>query len=130
MVEKYTTGTVSSNALSINYSSSTNNILAISSSSASNIALTITNLPTSRVALYQFPFLINTATNKQYINSLNVNGSSVTMKAIGGLSNVTVNASASMVIQQISIQMTNSTVTNAFTTVNSCFSRPLNSRRN
>jgi len=107
--------------MTINYSSNTNNIYAISPSSASNVALTITNLPTTRSAVYNFTFLINTSTNKNYINSLTINGSSVTMKAIGGLANVSIDSSATMVIQNIYIQMTNSTVTNAFTSVASCF---------
>lgn len=108
MVEKYVAGSVSSNAMSINYSPNTNNIYAITPSSANNIALTITNFPTTRLAIYNFTFLMNTSTNKQYINSLKVNRSSVTMKASGGLSNVSVNSSATMVIQNIYIQMNNS----------------------
>jgi hypothetical protein len=120
MVEKYVAGSVSSNAMSINYSPNTNNIYAITPSSANNIALTITNFPTTRLAIYNFTFLMNTSTNKQYINSLKVNRSSVTMKASGGLSNVSVNSSATMVIQNIYIQMNNSTITNAITTVTSC----------
>jgi hypothetical protein len=43
------------------------------------------------------------------------------MKALGGLANISINASATMVIQQINIQMTNATVTNAFTSVASCY---------
>lgn len=121
LIEKFTTGTVTSNTMSINMSTATNNVYSITPSSASNIALTITNLPTSRSAIYTFSFLINTSTNKQFINTLSVNGSSVTMKAGNGLSNVSINASASMVIQNIYIQMTGATVSNAFTTVLSCF---------
>ena len=121
LIEKYIAGTVTSNALTINYSSNTNNIYAITPSSANNIALTITNIPTTRVGLYEFAFIINTSTNKNYINTLNVNGSAVTMKAVGGLANVSINASATVVIQNIYVQMNNATVTNALTNVSSCF---------
>jgi hypothetical protein len=121
LCEKYVSGTVSSNALSINYSSNTNNIYAISPSSATNIALTITNIPNRGNCIYDFTFLINTSSNKQYINTLNVNGSSITMKAGGGLANIVVNPSATMVVQNIYIQMNGTTVTNAFTSVVSFF---------
>lgn len=122
MVEKYVAGTVTSNAMSINYASNTNNIYSISPSSANNIALTISNLPTNRgTAIYDFTFLINTATNKNYIATLNVNGSAITMKAMGGLANVSVNASATLVIQTIHIQMNGASVSNAITSVASCF---------
>ena len=121
LCEKYVSGTVSSNALSINYSSNTNNIYTISPSSATNIALTITNIPNRGNCIYDFTFLINTATNKQYINTLNVNGSSITMKAGGGLANIAINGSATMVVQNIYIQMNGTSVTNAFTNVVSFF---------
>jgi hypothetical protein len=121
LVEKFSTGTVTTNAMSVNYSSNTNNIYAITPSSANNIALTITNLPTTRSAIYDFTFIINTSTNKNYINTLNVNGSSVTMKGVGGLTNLSVDASSTVVIQNIYIQMTNSTVTNAITSLSSCY---------
>lgn len=121
-VEKYAAGTVSSNAFSVNYASNTNNTYAITPSSANNISLTITNVPTDRgLNVVCFTFLINTATNKQYINALNVNGSSITMKAAGGLSNISVHASATLVVQHIYLQMNGATVTNAITTVTSCF---------
>lgn len=122
LVEKYIVGTVSSNAMSINYSTTTNNIFSISPSSATNIALTITNLPTNRgTAIYNFTFLINTSTNKNYINSLNVNGSSITMRASGGLANVSVNTSSVLVIQTLNIMMNGATVSNALTSVISTF---------
>jgi hypothetical protein len=121
LVEKFSSGSVSSNAMSVDYSSNTNNIYVITPSSANNIALTITNLPTNRSAVYDFTFIINTSTNKNYINTLNVNGSSKTMKGVGGLSNLSVDSSSTVVIQNIYIQMTNSTVTNAITTLACCY---------
>lgn len=120
-VEKYTTATVSSNSLSINFASVTSNIFSISPSSATNISLILTNVPTNKTAIYSFTFYINTTTNKNYINSLNVNGSNVTMIAMGGLSNVSVNASSNTTIQNIFIQMNNGTFVSAITNVTSCF---------
>ena len=121
MVEKWSSGTVTTNAITVAYSALAN-IISITPSSAANIALTITSLPTTRgTAIYDFTFIISVATNKQYINSLNVNGSSVTMVAANGLANITVNASATVVLQTISIQMNGGTVTNAFTNVSSYF---------
>ena len=121
MVEKYSTGTVTTNAITVAYSS-LSNIIAITPSSAANIALTITSLPTTRgTAIYDFTFIISVGTYKQYINLLNVNGSSVTMVAANGLASISVNSSATVVLQTISIQMNGATVTNAFTNVSSYF---------
>lgn len=93
----------------------------ISPSSAANIALTISSVPTSRTAIYDLTFIIDTSTYKQYINSISVNGTSKTMVSPGGLSNITVSASASVVVQTISIHMTNSTITNVYTSVASLY---------
>lgn len=121
MIEKYTTATVTSNALSVNYATNTNNVYAITPSSANNIALTISNVPTTRTAVYNFTFIIDTSTNKNYINTLTVNGSSVTMKGFGGLANISVSASSTFAIQTIYIQMNGATVTNAFVSVTGCY---------
>lgn len=122
MVEKYVAGTVSSNAFSINYSSNTNNIYSIAPSSANNIALTITNIPTNRgTAIYNFTFLINTSTNKNYINSVNINGSPRTLTAMGGVSNISINSSSTIAIQNLYVVMNGATVSNVITSVSSCF---------
>ena len=120
-VEIYIHGTVSNSALSIDYIQQLPNIYAITPSSSSNISLTINNLPNNRRAIYNFTFLINTTTNKSIINSLSISGSSRTMIAIGGLSNISINQSATLVIQNIYIQIDNSTFRNAITNVSSCF---------
>ncbi len=121
-VEKYIAGTVSSNAFTIDYSTNTNNIYLISPSSGTNIALTITNLPTTRgTAIYDFSFLINVSTYKNYINSLNINGSSITMIAINGLTNITINSSSSLVLQNLNIVMNGATVSYSITSVASIF---------
>jgi hypothetical protein len=79
-------------------------------------------LPTTRgTAIYDFTFIITVTSFKQYINALNVNGQSVTMKYANGSANTSVNGSASVVLQTISIQMTAATVTNVFTNVTSYF---------
>lgn len=120
LVEKYNSPSVSSNALSITYGSQSN-LYYITPSSANNIALTISSIPTVRQAVYDFTFIINTSSYKQYINSLTVNGSSITMKSVGGLSNISVNTSSAFVIQTINILMNNSTIVAVFTNVASMY---------
>jgi hypothetical protein len=118
-VEKYTTATVSTNSLTINFSTVTSNIFSISPSSGTNISLLVTNLPTNKTAIYSFTFYINTTTNKNFINSLNVNGSNVTLIAMGGLANISV--TSNLVIQNVFIQMNNGTFVSAITNVTNCF---------
>ena len=121
MVEKYSSGSVTANAITVPYST-LSNIIAITPSSANNIALTISNLPTTRgTAIYDFTFIISVGTYKQYINALNVNGQIVVMKYANGSANTSVNSSASVVLQTISIQMSDDIITNAFTNVTSYF---------
>lgn len=121
MVEKYTSASVVSNALTITYLAQTN-VLSISPSSDANISLTITNIPTTRnTAFYDFTFVINVSTYKRYINALTVNGSSVTMKAVNGISNIFISTSSTVVMQSITVQMNGATVVNAFTNVANYF---------
>ena len=122
MVEKYSTGpTVSSNAFTVPYSTMSN-IMTITPSSATNMTLNIMGLPTTRgSAIYDFTFIINTTANKQYINTLNVNGTGAPMKYANGSANTAVNSSATVVLQTISIQMSDTSIINAFTNVTSYF---------
>lgn len=114
--------TVTSNALSINWTTQTGAIISCAPSSGNNMALTVTNLPTTPAnASYTMTFLINTGTNKQYFNTLSVNGTSITLRAAGGLTNVSINASAVYAMQSVSIVVLSNAVALAATSVTSLF---------
>jgi len=121
LIENISSATVSSNSLSISYTSN-NAIIYTSPSSSSNISLTLTNIPTSYSnANINLTFIINTSSYKQYINSISINGSSYTMKASGGLSNISLNTSASIVIQNINIIFLSGSISQVLTAINSWF---------
>jgi predicted nucleic acid-binding Zn-ribbon protein len=84
-----------------------------------NFTLTLTNVPTtSTVMSYTLTFIYTT---KYYCNAISVNGSSYTMIASGGLSNISVNSSATNVMQTISICFLNSSTPTVITNVVSLF---------
>ena len=56
---------------------------------------------------------------KFYANAININGTARTMITNGGLSNITVNTSATYVLQQISIMFLNSSTPVVITNVSS-----------
>jgi hypothetical protein len=121
LIENISTATVSSNALSISYTSN-NAIIYITPSSSNNISLTLTNIPTSYSnANINLTFIINTSSYKQYINSITINSTSYTMKASGGLSNISINSSANIVIQNINILFLSGSISQVLTSVNSWF---------
>jgi hypothetical protein len=122
LIEKYTTGGLTGTELAVNYTSNSNNIYTVTPGTV-DMSLNITNIPTTRSALYEFAFLINTATNKKCFKTSRVNGSLVTMKAVGGLNNISIDASANVVIQNVYVQMTGGTgtVANVITNVSSCY---------
>ena len=121
LIENISTGNVASNALSIDYLTNSA-ILYISPSSASNISLILTNIPTNYTnGTINLTFIINTGTYKQYINTISINGSSYTMKASGGLANVSVNSSALIVIQNINIIFLSGSISQVLTSINSWF---------
>jgi hypothetical protein len=93
----------SGTALSLSYTSIKG---VVSYSPSANYTLTLTNVPTSsNVATYTLTFIYNT---KFWANNISVNGTSYTMRASGGLANVSINASATHVLQTISICFLNS----------------------
>lgn len=106
------------NVINIGYNA-TNSIWSITpTSSSNNITLNITNIPTDQTyAIYDFCYIILVGTYKRYIQYLSVNGTSITMLANGGFSNTSANfdQGATVLIQNIYIQMNNTTVINAFT---------------
>jgi hypothetical protein len=90
-------GTITSNTLSINYSTNNNSPLFLTATA--NFSITITNIPTTSTnAHYRIELFI---TNKFYCNSLTVNGTVMTLTAVGGFSNISsqINTNATSLIQ-------------------------------
>jgi arginine deiminase len=71
-----------------------------------NYSLAITNVPTGSTNQIYPVTLITTA--KFYVNSITVNGTSRTIVAGGGASNIAINGSATQVMQQLAISFLNS----------------------
>ena len=100
-------GTITSNVLTINYSS--NNGQAIFLSPIANFSLALTNVSTSQLqAIHKLEIHI---TNKFYCTGITVNGTSLTMVAVGGFANIAsqINASATSLIQTFTIFFTGTT---------------------
>jgi hypothetical protein len=100
-------GTITSNVLTINYSS--NNGQAIFLTPTANFSLVITNVSTSQLqAIHKLEIHI---TNKFYCTGITVNGTVLTMVAIGGFSNIAsqINVSATGLIQTFIIFFTGTT---------------------
>ncbi len=99
--------TITSNVLTINYSS--NNGQTIFVSPTANFSLVLTNVSTSALqAIYKLEIHI---TNRFYCTSITVNGTSLTMVAVGGFSNIAsqINISATGLIQTFTIFFQGST---------------------
>jgi hypothetical protein len=106
----------SGSALSLSYASIKGIVFY---SPSANYTLTLTNVPiTSSNMTYTLTLIYNT---KFYANAITVNGTSYTMRAIGGLSNITINTSALTVMQQINILFLNSSTPIITTSVASLF---------
>jgi hypothetical protein len=109
----YTSGntfsnTISSNILSIDYG--TNNNRPIMVTATANFSLVITNVPTGLTnSHYRIELFI---TNKFYCTGITVNGTVISMNAVGGFSNIAsqVNASATGLIQTFVIFFTGTTI--------------------
>jgi hypothetical protein len=89
--------TITSNVLTINYAS--NNGQSIFVSPTANFSLVLTNVSTSTLqAIYKLEIHI---TGKFYCTGITVNGTALTMVAVGGMANIAtqVNASATSLIQ-------------------------------
>ena len=97
-------GTITSNTLTINYAS--NNCQSIFVTPTANFSLVLTNVPTGILnATYKLEIYISA---KFYCSSITVNGTALTMNAVGGFSNIAsqVNASATVLIQTFTILFT------------------------
>jgi hypothetical protein len=98
--------------LSLNYTNIRGIIIYAPSA---NFTFTLTNLPTSNTnCIYTLTFVYST---RFFANAISINGTSYTMTAIGGLANVSINASASRVYQQIQIIFNNSSTPSVSTSV-------------
>ena len=105
--------TISSNVLTINYTS--NNGQSIFITPTANFSLVLTNVPTGSVnAIYKLEIYINA---KFYCNSITVNGTAINMTSVGGFSNITINASATGLIQQFVIFFTGSSTPSKVSTI-------------
>jgi hypothetical protein len=96
--------TITSNVLTINYAN--NNGQTIFVTPTANFSLVLTNVSTSTLqAIYKLEIYI---TGKFYCTGITVNGTSLTMVAVGGFSNIAsqVNASATVLIQTFKIFFT------------------------
>jgi hypothetical protein len=108
----YTSGntfsnTISSNILSIDYN--TNNNRPNMVTATANFSIVVTNVPTSSTtAHYRIELFI---TNKFYCNALTVNGTVISMNAVGGMANIAsqINVSATGLIQTFTIFFTGTT---------------------
>ena len=99
--------TITSNVLTINYAS--NNGQTIFVNTTANFSLVLTNVPTGAVqAVYKLEIYI---TGKFYCTGITVNGTVLTMVAVGGMANIAtqVNASATVLIQTFTIFFTGTT---------------------
>ena len=85
----------------------------------SNFSLALTNIPTLNTnSTYTISLMILA---KFYCNSITVNGSSYTMIAGNGLTNISVNSGATYVIQQINVMFLNSSTPIVVTNIVSLF---------
>jgi hypothetical protein len=100
--------TITINVLTINYAA--NNGQTIFVTPTANFSLVLTNVPTGILqAIYKLEIYI---TNKFYCTGITVNGTSLTMVAVGGMVNIAsqVNVSATVLIQTFKIFFTGSTI--------------------
>jgi hypothetical protein len=102
-----TLGTISTNILTINFL--TNNQSSIFVTPTTNFSLVLTNVPTSALqAIYKLEIHI---TNRFYCTGITVNGTVLSMVAVGGFSNIAsqINVSATSLIQTFTIFFTGTT---------------------
>ena len=110
VVERMQTLTVSSNQITLDYS--TGNIAYVVPPSATNMILNLNNVPLSSYSgsTFTITILINAQTNKAYVNSLFVNGGAAVMRYAGGVANVSL-TSAIFAVQTITILVVPGTTT-------------------
>jgi hypothetical protein len=80
---------------------------------SANFTLSLNNIPTTNTnCIYTLTLRYST---RFYATAININGSSITMTAISGLSNLSINSSASFVYQTITIIFNNSSTASVST---------------
>lgn len=93
---------LNNNTITINFSTATGNLFSFTPSNA-NVTLNITNIPTTANRSITLNFIINTSSNKFRINTLNINGISQPLHYVNGENSLPSIASASRVLQPITI---------------------------
>jgi hypothetical protein len=84
-----------------------------------NFSLALTNIPTTSTnATYTITLVIPA---KFYCNTITVNTTTYSMISGGGLANISINTSATYIIQQVNIMFLNSSTPTIMTNVISCF---------
>ncbi len=99
--------TITSNVLTINYTS--NNGQSIYVAPTANFSLVLTNVPTTSVqAIYKLEIYCSA---RFYCNAITVNGTAITMVSLGGFSNIAsnVNVNATGLIQTFTVFFTGTT---------------------
>jgi hypothetical protein len=96
--------TVTSNSCTIDFTSNLLGLFYTSPSSGTNFTCNLINVPTSNDSCtYTITLIINTSTHKARASVTSINGNGVSNYWVGGVSSVSVNPSATRVIQTISI---------------------------
>jgi uncharacterized coiled-coil protein SlyX len=117
IVEQITSVSSITNALSLDYSAVKGVVYV--QTPTSNLSLTLTNLSTSSTnASYTITLVIP---SKYYVNSCTVNGTSRTIYFNGGSANVSINASATFVLQTLTFAYLNSSTPVVMSNVASIF---------
>jgi hypothetical protein len=100
--ETITPLSISAGTLTCNYASA--NAIVYCSPSSTNFTFALTNVPTNNsLGTYTVSILANLTAGKGYCNVVSVNGTNYTPVSNGGFTNLSVNASATFYLQQISV---------------------------
>jgi hypothetical protein len=95
---------VTSNSCTIDFTSSLLGLYYMTPSSGTNFTCNLINVPTSNNSCtYTITLIINVSTHKARASVTSINGDGVSNFWVGGVSSVSVNASATRVVQTISI---------------------------
>jgi hypothetical protein len=97
------------------------NILYFTPFNGTNISLTLTSFPTTSNATFNFAVIINSSSNKVYINSLTLNSTSVTLLYNGGSSSIPTLTSATAIIQTFNAINTSSGLWKVITSISAFY---------
>ena len=117
LLEKITPITMSNSLYTLDFLTSTANTLYCSNPGTSDLTLNITNLSISGSGSISISILIDTSTNKKYFKTVQLNGVTQTQISIGGYNNLSIDGSATFVLQQINLIYVNSTILKIFTSL-------------